>query len=299
MPSVPASATAERLNSRSSVTVVDRPMRLATLVSAVRAALRSRVRQLEVRELIEALRGAQVEAERANRVKGEFLAIMSHELRTPLNAIAGYAELLDSGCYGEVTPEQRQALARMSRAQRHLLGLINDLLNFARVERGRVEYAIEPVSVIEALADVAPLIEPQLQAKGLAYDVVPPQRDLRVAADRDKLRQILVNILSNALKFTPRGGRVGLRVTAPEPDGDGSRRVRIEVTDTGPGIPADKLDTIFDPFVQVRVDPTTAREGTGLGLAISRDLAHGMGGDLRATSAVGQGSTFIIDLPRA
>ena len=184
----------------------------------------------------------------------------------------------------------------MSRAQRHLLGLINDLLNFARVERGRLEYAIELTPLADALTEVGPLIEPQLQAKGLSYTVQLPARDLMVAVDRDKLRQVILNLLSNALKFTPSGGRVTVSVQAT-PVGAGTRdRVEVHISDTGPGIPPDKLEIIFDPFVQVRVNAATAREGTGLGLAISRDLARGMGGNLTVSSTLGEGSTFILSL---
>jgi PAS domain S-box-containing protein len=238
-------------------------------------------------------------AEDANRTKGEFLAAMSHELRTPLNAIAGHIDLLAMDLYGPLGEEQREALERIKRAQQHLLSLIDDLLNFARVESGKVEFRVEKVVLQDALADVASMIAPQLSAKGLTYDVRMPDEPIAVTADRDKLVQIVLNLLSNAVKFTERGGTVTVTTRSGSGANESRDSVSLRVTDTGIGIPRDKLQAIFDPFVQLATSHSARHEGTGLGLAISRDLARGMGGDLKAESAPGQGTTFALILPLA
>jgi signal transduction histidine kinase len=239
---------------------------------------------------------------------------MSHELRTPLNAIGGYVQLLELGLHGPVTGEQRAALARVQAAQTRLLALINDVLNFARLEGGRVEYDVRAVDVADVIHDVIPLVEPQMRAKGLTFALRPAEpanAPCLVRADREKLGQVLVNLLSNAIKFTPSPdpsvgtpGRVTLRVVAPPraDGGAGGAPVRIRVEDTGVGIPPDRLDSIFEPFVQVRSREASyaqATEGTGLGLSISRDLARGMGGDLTVESTLDAGSVFTLTLPGA
>ena len=235
---------------------------------------------------------ARAEAEAANKSKSEFLAVMSHELRTPLNAIGGYAELMEMGIRGPVSELQRDDLRRIQTSQRHLLGLINEVLNYAKLETGAVHFDLADVPLREALIAADSLVAPQARAKGLTLTVGDCTPDHAARADAEKLRQILVNLLSNAVKFTDRGGRVNVACDA------GPEVVRILVTDTGIGIPADKLEAIFDPFVQVRADLTRPHEGTGLGLAISRDLARRMGGDLTVESARGAGITFTLTLPR-
>ena len=236
-------------------------------------------------------------ATEANRVKGQFLAHMSHELRTPLNAIAGYAQLLQMGVHGAVNEAQADALARIQRSQRHLLSLINDVLNFAKLEAGHVSYDIEAVPVARALANLEVLVAPQIAGKSLRYQCADVAPDLAVSADAEKLQQIMLNLLSNAIKFTDPGGQVNVAVT------DAGEWVSINVTDSGVGIPADRFGAIFEPFVQLGRSMSggtaTGQEGTGLGLAISRDLARAMHGDLTVRSSVGEGSSFELRLPRA
>ncbi|CAA9291779.1 MAG: Sensory box histidine kinase/response regulator [uncultured Gemmatimonadaceae bacterium] len=249
---------------------------------------------------------ARAVAEAADRAKSEFLATMSHELRTPLNAIQGHAALIAMGLHGPVSDEQARALARIDRAQRHLLGLVNDVLNYARLGSGRVEYDVRPTLVADVIDDVLPMVEPQLAAKQLRVEVHLPEsgpagptgrRPVPVLADREKLGQIFLNLLSNAVKFTAPGGRVTIDLAA---DGGASpSHASFRVADTGIGIAPEKLELVFEPFVQVRTDYTRETGGTGLGLAISRDLARGMGGELTVESAPGVGSTFTVRLPVA
>ncbi|HEX6966633.1 MAG TPA: GAF domain-containing sensor histidine kinase [Gemmatimonadaceae bacterium] len=243
--------------------------------------------------LYEAERAAREEAESANRSKSVFLANMSHELRTPLNAIAGYVELLDLGVHGPITPEQREALTRIRRNEQHLLGLINDVLNFAKLEAGHVGFTLTDVPMDDTLVALEALIAPQVRAKALRYRYEPCDRTIRARADREKLQQIMLNLLTNAIKFTPAGGEIVVSCTADD------ATVCVCVQDTGCGIAADQLEMIFDPFVRVDSELTRDTEGTGLGLAISRDLARAMHGDLTVTSTLGRGSTFTCRVPRA
>lgn len=248
-----------------------------------------------------ALRESQIEADRArraaeeaNRSKSEFLTMMSHELRTPLNAIGGYAELLDLGVRGPVTEEQHLDLERIMRSQRHLLGLINGVLNFAKVDAGALLYELTDVRLDEVLATCEALTVPQLRTKKLEFRYDDRAVSLVARADREKVQQSVLNLLSNAIKFTEPGGRVTLSCAA-----DGEHAVVVRVTDTGRGIAADQIERIFQPFVQIDAKLTRTQEGTGLGLAISRNLARGMGGDLTVESELGVGSTFTLRLVRA
>jgi len=250
------------------------------------------VAQKELLRANEALQHAREESERANRAKSDFLATMSHELRTPLNAIQGHVQLLDLGLHGPVTPQQREALLRIDASQRRLQALVNDVLNLSRIEAGRMDYDITTVMVQDVLEEIAGMIEPQLQSKGLSHDLRADQCRVAVRADSSKLHQILLNLLSNAVKFTPRGGHV--QVECELAPGGGTAAIRV--MDTGIGIPPDMVQAIFEPFIQVSSSHSSIGHGVGLGLAISRDLARGMGGDLTATSEVGKGSTLTLTL---
>src|SRR5215208_907974 len=234
------------------------------------------------------------QAEDASRAKSDFLAVMSHELRTPLNAIGGYAEMLAMGIHGPVTAAQREAIVRIQAAQRHLSSLINDVLDHARIETRRVQYAIADVTLHDALVELDALVAPQMAARELEYVYIPCDPQLVARADRERVTQIVVNLVANAIKFTPRGGRITLDCAA-----DDAQHVTLRVRDTGPGIPADQLQSIFEPFVQLDQPRSAPNDGVGLGLAISRDLARGMGGELTVESRVGEGATFILRLPRA
>jgi len=252
----------------------------------------------ERERLLQKAEAARSAAEQANRAKGQFLAAMSHELRTPLNAIAGYVELLQMGLRGPTTPAQHDALDRIAHNQRHLLRLVNDVLSFSRLEAGRVEYQMEAVRLVEVVREIAPMVEPQIAAKGLAF-AVEVADDRVVLADREKLKQVFVNLLSNAAKFTPPGGRVRLSCPRRHDGTHPSGVAFIAVRDSGIGIPRERLEQVFDPFVQVDTSASRRAAGTGLGLAISRDLVRGMGGELRARSEEGRGSTFTVALREA
>ncbi len=232
------------------------------------------------------------EATNANRAKSDFLAAMSHELRTPLNAIGGYAQLIEMGVRGPVTEQQRVDLVKIQRSKDHLDSLVGDVLNFAKLGAGRVEFHIEEVDVREILDAVLDMVAPQIAQKELHLAPLTAPAGLTMVADADKARQIVINLIANALKFTPAGGTVGLEVKQA---GD---MVAISVSDTGVGIPADHLDRIFEPFVQAKPALRSGDAGVGLGLAISRQLARGMHGDLSVVSTPGVGSTFTLTLPR-
>jgi signal transduction histidine kinase len=234
-----------------------------------------------------------VAAEAANRSKSQFLGMMSHELRTPLNAIGGFAELLEMGIEGPMTERQRTALGRIKANQEHLLTLITEILNFVRIESGRMAYQLGRVSLPQALGDVTGMLSGAAEAKKLTLATARGEQDVTAWADADRVRQILLNLIMNAVKYTPAGGTVTVSCAAVDDT------VVAQVADTGPGIELKQLDWIFEPFVQLAAGLKDQRGGVGLGLAISRDLARAMKGDVTVESTVGGGSRFTLSLPRA
>jgi signal transduction histidine kinase len=248
---------------------------------------------VELEQQTEELQDLADEATAANRAKSEFLATMSHELRTPINAAIGHVDLLDAELHGPLTVAQRDALARVRRSQRRLLALVSDVLSFARLESAQLELHVQAVSLETLLPELEESIGPTAAARGVRYECTPPAGALVVRADRDRLEQVLLNLLGNAVKFTAPGGTVSVRA---ERRGD---TAAILVHDTGRGIPDAQLERIFEPFVQVEQGLTRTAEGTGLGLAISRRLARAMDGDIVVTSVLGDGSTFTVTLPLA
>jgi PAS domain S-box-containing protein len=256
--------------------------------------LTERKRAEDERErLLERERAARTQAEAANRAKSEFLAAMSHELRTPLNAIAGYLQLLEMGIAGELSPEQTEMLGRVRRNEEHLLALIDDLLQFTSIRAGQLRVSAAEVSVPEVLENLETLVPPDASGR-FRYRCEACDPDLRAVGDRERIEQILLNLVSNAVKF----GRPGTEVAVTaEPVGGA---VHLRVRDAGPGIPDERLEEIFQPFVQARDAPSAdfSRQGVGLGLAISRELAAAMGGTLTAESTPGAGSVFTLTLPR-
>jgi signal transduction histidine kinase len=245
----------------------------------------------ERRRALETLRQAHEQVAEANRAKSEFLAVMSHELRTPLNAIAGYVELMSMEVADPVTPTQRNYLARIQNNERHLASMIEDVLSFAKAEAGRISLTLKTVRVRDVLGSLQPLIDPELKRKALTFRCDAADPSLLVHADAEKLRQILVNLLVNATKFTPAGGQIDVGAARA---GD---MIRLWVSDTGIGISSDQLERVFEPFYQVEQGTTRTHAGIGLGLAIARDLARSMGGDLRLESQPGRGTSGWLELP--
>jgi len=257
----------------------------------------------ELAATAEAARAAQMAAESANRAKSAFLATMSHELRTPLNAILGYASLLLDGLAGPLDGPQRQFVERTRTSGRHLLGLVEEVLDIAKVEAGQMRVEFGPVSAVRVISAAVSLVRPQAASAGVDVDASACVDALgEVTGDERRVRQILLNLLANAVKFTRPGGRITVRCDRVEgkapftPAAFGSW-ICLGVTDTGIGIDPEHLETIFEPFVQLDASHTRARGGTGLGLAISRRFARLMGGDISVASRVGQGTTFTLWLP--
>jgi len=233
---------------------------------------------------------ALVTAERASLAKSDFLAIMSHELRTPLTAIMGYEELLADGITGPINPQQAQQLSRIKASAQHLLGLIDEILTFSRIEAGRETIRLEIADVNRLVEDSANLVSPLATEKKLGFVVhlLDPPRFMRT--DPMKVRQMIVNLLTNAVKFTETG-TVSVKVATS------GESVGITVHDTGIGISAEHIDKVFDPFWQVEQQATRRAGGTGLGLTVTRRLARLLGGDVSVESSVGEGTTFVITIP--
>ncbi|HEY5061294.1 MAG TPA: HAMP domain-containing sensor histidine kinase, partial [Gemmatimonadaceae bacterium] len=284
-------------------------LRAAALAATQNEQLRKQARELEVQNdqlqdqasemevQTDQMQRQATELEAANTAKSDFLTSMSHELRTPLNAISGYADLLDAGIRGPLLPAQLEDIQRIRRASAHLLALINDVLNVARLEAGHVDVAAKPVLVDPLLIEAAAMLEPQARSKGITFERVRCETDYMVLGDRDRILQILLNLLSNAVKFTAPGGHVTLVCEDTPRRDDG--RISIVVRDTGRGIPADQVTRVFEPFVQVGRRLSGTDEGAGLGLTISRDLARAMHGDLVAESRESVGSSFTLVLASA
>jgi signal transduction histidine kinase len=232
------------------------------------------------------------ELERASRLKSEFLASMSHELRTPINALIGYTALLRDRVYGELTPKQEDGLRRIHTSAEHLLALINDILDLARIEAGRMPVHLERTALAPLLRSATVQAEALARAKGLDFSLEVPSEPVAVHTDPEKLRQVLGNLLSNAVKFTAQG-RVGVRA---EREGD---RVHIAVSDTGIGIRAEDLAVIWEEFRQLDQSRTREYGGTGLGLSIVRKLSERLGAEVTVESTPDVGSTFTVTMPAA
>jgi signal transduction histidine kinase len=266
---------------------------LQAIANLLAVVLQQRQAESDREHLLARTNAAHAEAERASRDKTQHLASMSHELRTPLNAIAGYVEMMEMGIHGPLTSAQRSDLGRIRHNQRYLLRLINSVLTFMKLDSGHIEYELAVVSIAEMLASVEQTVRPLMQAKQLKYKKRKPPIELCVIADGGKVQQILVNLLSNATKFTDPRGVVEVDFVSDD------RVVRTQVRDSGIGIPSVELERVFEPFVQVKDPGAMMNEGTGLGLAISRQFAEGMHGRLFAESERGKGSVFTLELPRS
>lgn len=231
------------------------------------------------------------ESQRLSKAKSEILAVTSHELRTPLNAIIGYASLLEDGITGPVTEAQAAQLRRIGSAAKHLLSLINEILTLASIEAGKQQLDLEEIDLVSTLREVADMAESSAAAKGLRLETRLPAGAVMITTDATKLRQVVLNLLSNSVKFTAEGS-VTLAVDWSEAE------VAVSVADTGIGIAPEHLDLVFEPFFQEDHRNVGQASGTGLGLAVSRELARLMGGDLTATSTRGVGTVFQLRLPR-
>ncbi|MFL5620968.1 MAG: sensor histidine kinase [Gemmatimonadaceae bacterium] len=266
-----------------------------------------RRRAEERSEQLQRERTAHAKAEAASQAKSEFLAMMSHELRTPLNAIIGYTELLDLRIGGSLADEHRQQLSRIRESADHLLGLVNEILDLAKDEAGRLTLSSAAAAAANVVDAALALVQPAADKRAITLSTMEevPERGTTYYGDDDRVRQILVNLLTNAVKFTPAGGRASVvygraaRTDDPALLSGPGPWVYFRVSDTGVGIPADQLARIFEPFAQAESGPTRSSDGSGLGLTISRRLARLMKGDITVASVPTQGSTFTLWLPAA
>lgn len=252
---------------------------------------------LENVRLVSELQETNFDLSRASQLKSEFLANMSHELRTPLNAILGFSEILIDQTFGDLNERQARYLNNINNSGRHLLDLINDILDLSKIEAGKMELQAEPFRLDGALQEVYTILEPLANKKDLKIELDISKVPQRIVADRLRLKQILYNIMSNAVKFTPEGGIVTVRAWE-EADQAGATQIYITIKDTGIGIPADQLERIFDVFHRLDRGYRSATEGTGLGLALVRRFVQLHGGEVTATSEPGTGSTFTIRIPQ-
>ena len=263
-------------------------------VMCAQAIMRAHLRAAE-RVASEAAIAARAVAEVANRSKAHFVATISHELRTPMNAVLGYTQLIADEQYGPVTPLQKDHLGRVSASGKHLLGLIEQLLGYARIEAGEEHVRAAPVLLTEIVMQTLGVIRPLAEQKGLQITVEAPEVPLELYTDAGKVRQILINLLANAVKFSERG-KVVLAVRVEGLDAD--VHVRFEVSDSGTGIATADRQRVFDPFWQANPDQKHAAGGTGLGLSVARQLARLLGGDVAITDSVlDRGTTFVFSLP--
>ena len=245
----------------------------------------------ERKAAVAAIRRAKDEAEKANNAKSWFLSRMSHELRTPLHAILGFGELLERG---ELRPAQHEPLGQIMRAGRHLLGLIDEVLDLSRIERGELHLSLEPVDIARLVRETLELVRPLATDRSVSLRTVTgADFDVHALADRERLAQVLLNVLSNAVKYDHKGGEVSVIITRAAP-----ARARVEVTDTGPGIPTRDVARVFEAFDRMGAEATDV-EGTGLGLALSKRLIETMNGEMGIESAPGQGTTAWFELPAA
>ena len=281
-------AAKEKALSHGAKDFLSKPLNATEVQLRVKNLLQTRNLHLQLKAQNIQLRGAKEEADRANQAKSDFLSRMSHELRTPLNAVLGFAQLLEMNA---PRPEQIECIQHIRQGGKHLLDLINEVLDVSRIEAGRLSLTVEPIAVRAVIDDAVGLIDPLARQRNI--EIHRLDSDWRVNADRQRLKQVLINLLSNAVKYNVENGRVEIRC---ERRLDGW--VRIGVTDSGLGIAEEKLVKLFKPFERVHEERGYI-EGTGLGLALCRGLMNAMEGQIGVDSTVGEGSTFWLDLREA